>query len=85
MTKEYISVINTNEDVNYKGVTLLQREDGSWAVPGTGHILDKGDAKKAAENLWKSHKGIKSPIGNLVHKTVTRLQGASSDTSVMGA
>lgn len=85
MTKEYVSIINTNEDVNYKGVTLLRREDGSWAVPGGGRILDKGNTKKAAENLWKSHKGIKSPIGKLVNKTVTRLQGASSDTSVMSA
>lgn len=85
MTKEYISIINTNEDVNYKGVTLLQREDGSWAVPGGGRILDKGCAERAAKNLARSNPKVKDKLGDLVTKTVARLQGASSDTSVMGA
>lgn len=85
MTKEYVRIINTNEDVNYKGVTLLQREDGSWATPGGGRILDKGCAERAAKNLAKSNPKVRDKLGDLVTKTVARLQGASSDTSIMGA
>ena len=85
MTKEYVSTLDTSEHVEFKGVTLLQKEDGTFATPGGGYIVDRGHAVRAAKNLSKSHKGIKSPMSELVRKTVDRLNGASSDTSVMGA
>ena len=73
-------------DVKVGDVTLLQREDGSYAVPGGGKILDRGHAFHAAKNLLKSHKNIKSPISALADKTVNRIEySMRSDRSLMGA
>jgi len=77
MTNEYVSTMKTNEDIEFKGVTLIQKEDGTYAVPGRGHIVKRGDAERAAKGLYKSNKGIQSPISKLADKTVTRLTSAS--------
>jgi hypothetical protein len=73
------------DDIHVGGITLLQRGDGTWAVPGGGYIVNRNHAAKAAENLAKSNPNVKTELSDLVHKTVTRLDGASSDTSIMSA
>ena len=85
MTKEYISTIKTSENVEYDWVTFLKRKDGKYAVPGGGYIKDRGDAEKAAKNLARSNSRMKKKLNALVNKTVTRLEGASPETSVMSA
>jgi major membrane immunogen (membrane-anchored lipoprotein) len=79
MTNEYVSTMKTNENVEFKGVTLLQKEDGTYAVPGGGYVVKRGDAERAAKGLYKSHKGIQSPISQLADKTVERLTAASRE------
>lgn len=85
MTKEYISTIKTSENVEYDWVTLLQRKDGKYAVPGGRYIVKRADAEKAAKNLARSNSRMKKKLNALVNKTVTRLEGASPETSVMSA
>ena len=85
MSKEYTSTIKTNEDIEHEGITLVQREDGFYAVPGRGYIKDRGHAERAARSLAKSNPRMKSKLNKLVNKTVNRLNGASSETSVMSA
>ena len=85
MTKEYKSQIKTSEDVNVGGITLTQREDGFYAVQGGGYIKDRGHAERAAKNLARSNPRMKSKLNKLVTKTVNRLNGASSETSIMSA
>ncbi len=79
MTKEYVSKMKIDNSINYKGVTLLPHEKGGWAVPGGGRIILAGDADRAAKGLYKSHKGIQSPMGQLADKTVDRLTAASRE------
>ena len=85
MSKEYTNIIRTNEDIEHDWVTLLQRKDGSYAVPGGGYIVKRGDAEKAAKNLARSNSRMKKKLNALVDKTVNRLNGASSETSIMSA
>jgi hypothetical protein len=85
MTKQYISTLKTNEDINVGGITLLQRIDGYWATPGGGYIKNRGHAERAAKNLAKSNPNVQTKLSDLINKTVSRLDGASSDTSIMGA
>jgi hypothetical protein len=73
------------DDVHVGGITLLQRWDGYWATPGGGHIKERDYAVKAAENLAKSNPNVQTKLSDLINKTVSRLDGASSDTSVMSA
>ena len=81
MKSEYVSTMN-NKDVEFKGVTFFfigkckETKQEMFSVPG-GKILGRENAKKAAENLYKSNKGIQSPISKLADKTVTRLTAAS--------
>lgn len=82
---EYTSTIKTNENIEHDWVTLLQRKDGSYAVPGGGYIVKRGDAEKAAKNLARSNTQMKEKLNALVDKTVRRLSGASRETSVMSA
>lgn len=84
MTKEYESTINKNEDVEVGGITLLKRDDGNYAVPGGGHVTNEGYANKIAKRLARNHPKVSTPMSRLVSKTVTRLNGACSGTSVMG-
>lgn len=79
MANEYASTMKTNENIEFKGVTLLQKENGTYAVPGGGYIVKRGDAERAAKGLYKSHKGIQSPMGKLADKTVERLTSASRE------
>jgi hypothetical protein len=73
------------DDIHVGGITLLQRGDGYWAVPGGGYIVNRNHAVKAAENLAKSNPNVQTKLSDLINKTVTRLDGASSDTSIMSA
>jgi hypothetical protein len=73
------------DDIHVGGITLLQRWDGTWAVPGGGYIVNRNHAVKAAENLCKSNPNVQTKLSDLINKTVTRLNGASSDTSIMSA
>lgn len=84
MTKAYVSVINKNDDVEEGGITLLKRDDGGYAVPGGGHVTNKGYAKQVAKRLAFNYPKVSTPMSKLVSKTVTRLNGACSGTSVMG-
>jgi hypothetical protein len=86
MTKQYISTLKKNDDIHEDGVTFLQRPDGYWAVPGPGYyIKNRNHAVKAAQNLAKSNPNVQTKLSDLINKTVSRLDGASSDTSIMGA
>ena len=85
MTIEHVSTMTTAENIEEDGATLLQREDGFYAVPGGGYIIKRGDAKRAAKALAKSNKGLSTPLSKLVNKTVSRLNGACSDSALMGA
>ena len=85
MSKEYTSTIKTNEDIEHEGITLVQREDGFYAVPGGGYIKDRGHAERAAKTLARSYPQTKTKLIKLVDKTVERLDGASRETSVMSA
>ena len=85
MSKEYTSIIRTNEDIEHEGITLVQREDGFYAVPGGGYIKDRGHAERAAKTLARSYPQCKTEISKLIDKTVKRLSGASRETSVMSA
>ena len=85
MSKEYTSTIKTNEDIEHEGITLVQREDGFYAVPGGGHFTNRGYAEKAAKRLARNHPQCKTEMSKLVDKTVKRLSGASRETSVMSA
>jgi len=82
---EYTSIIRTNEDIEHEGITLVQREDGFYAVPGRGYIKDRGHAERAAKTLARSYPQTKTKLIKLVDKTVNRLNGASSETSIMSA
>ena len=82
---EYTSTIKTNEDIEHEGITLVQREDGFYAVPGRGYIKDRGHAERAAKTLARSYPQTKTKLIKLVDKTVRRLNGASRETSVMSA
>ena len=82
---EYTSTIKTNEDIEHEGITLVQREDGFYAVPGRGYIKDRGHAERAAKTLARSYPQTKTKLIKLVDKTVNRLNGASRETSVMSA
>ena len=82
---EYTSIIRTNEDIEHEGITLVQREDGFYAVPGRGYIKDRGHAERAAKTLARSYPQTKTKLIRLVDKTVKRLDGASRETSVMSA
>ena len=82
---EYTSTIKTNEDIEHEGITLVQREDGFYAVPGRGYIKDRGHAERAAKTLARSYPQTKTKLIKLVDKTVKRLNGASRETSVMSA
>ena len=82
---EYTSTIKTNEDIEHEGITLVQREDGFYAVPGRGYIKDRGHAERAAKTLARSYPQTKTKLIKLVDKTVNRLNGASSETSIMSA
>ena len=82
---EYKSTIKTNEDIEHEGITLVQREDGFYAVPGRGYIKDRGHAERAAKTLARSYPQTKTKLIKLVDKTVNRLNGASSETSIMSA
>jgi len=82
---EYTSTIKTNEDIEHEGITLVQREDGFYAVPGRGYIKDRGHAERAAKTLARSYPQTKTKLIKLVDKTVKRMSGASRETSVMSA
>jgi len=82
---EYKSTIKTNEDIEHEGITLVQREDGFYAVQGGGYIKDRGHAERAAKTLARSYPQTKTKLIKLVDKTVNRLNGASSETSIMSA
>lgn len=82
---EYTSTIKTNEDVEHEGITLVQREDGFYAVPGGLYVTNKGYAKEVARRLNYEFSMPAPPMTKLSKKVVTRLSGASSDTSIMGA
>jgi hypothetical protein len=73
------------DDIHVGGITLLQRPDGYYATPGGGYIVNRNHAVKAAENLAKSNPNVQTKLSDLINKTVTRLNGASSDTSIMSA
>jgi hypothetical protein len=73
------------DDIHVGGITLLQRWDGTWAVPGGGYIVERNYAVKAAENLCKSNPNVRSELSDLINKTVTRLNGESPNTSIMSA
>ena len=77
MTKTYISVINKNDDVEVGGITLLKRADGSYAIPGGGHVTNKGYAQQIAKRLAFEYPKVSTPMSSLVRKTVTRLTAAS--------
>lgn len=77
MTKKYISAINKNEDVEVGGITLLKRDDGSYAVPGGGHVSNRGYAQQIAKRLAFEYPKVSTPVSSLVQKTVTRLTAAS--------
>ena len=82
---EYTSTIKTNEDIEHEGITLVQREDGFYAVQGGGYIKDRGHAERAARTLARSYPQTKTKLIKLVDKTVKRLNGASRETSIMSA
>ena len=77
--------IKTTEDVTISGITLTQREDGAWAIPGGGHVTNRGYAVQIAKSLAYNHQSVVNPIAKLADKTVSRLIGASPETSVMSA
>lgn len=70
------------DDIEVSWITLLKREDGYYAVPGGGYIKEKAHAIKAARNLARSNV---APVEPVKVRTVTRLEGASNETSVMSA
>jgi hypothetical protein len=77
MTKKYISVINNNDNVEEGGITLLKRDDGSYAVPGGGYVSNRGYAQQVAKRLAFEYPKVSTPMSSLVQKTVTRLTAAS--------
>lgn len=77
MTKKYISVINNNDDVEVGGITLLKRDDGTYAVPGGLYVTNKGYAQQVAKRLAFEYPKVSTPVSSLVQKTVTRLTAAS--------
>ena len=78
--------IKTTEDVTVRGITLTQREDGAWAIPGGGHVTNKGYAVQIAKSLAYNHQSVVNPIAKLADKIVTRIEcSMRDDSSVMGA
>tara|TARA_R110000850_G_scaffold270423_1_gene403459 strand:- start:75 stop:326 length:252 start_codon:yes stop_codon:yes gene_type:complete len=74
------------DDAEVGSVKLLQRDDGLWAIPGGGHVINKGYALQIAKRLNHKHPNIKSPIAKLADKTVNRIEySMRSDRSLMGA
>lgn len=73
------------DDVKVGDVTICQRGDGFWATPGGGYVSNRGYALQIAKKLNHKHPNIKSPMAKLADKTVSRLQGLSSETSLMTA
>ena len=78
--------IKTSEDVTVSGITLTQREDGAWAIPGGGHVTNKGYAVQIAKSLAYNHQSVVNPIAKLADKIVTRIEcSMRDDRSIMGA
>ena len=78
--------IKTTEDVTINGITLTQREDGAWALPGGGHVTNKGYAVQIAKSLAYNHQSVVNPIAKLADKIVTRIEcSMRDDSSIMGA
>lgn len=78
--------IKASEDINFRCVTIMRRDDGNYAIPGGGYVTNKGYAEKIAKRLAMNHAGIKSPIAELAKKTVARLEySMREDRAVMGA
>jgi hypothetical protein len=74
------------DDAEVGSVKLLQRDDGLWAVPGGGHVTNKGYALQIAKRLNNKHPNIKSPMAKLADKTVNRIEySMRADRSIMGA
>ena len=80
---QYESTLN-NKDVVVDDVIFFyigrcgKTNEEMFAVPG-GKVLGRSNAKKAAQNLLKSNKGIKSPLKKLADKTVLRLNADSRE------
>ena len=78
--------IKTTDDVTVSGITLTQREDGAWAIPGGGHVTNKGYAVQIAKSLAYNHQSVVNPIAKLADKIVTRIEcSMRDDSSIMGA
>tara|TARA_R100000951_G_scaffold110053_1_gene107768 strand:- start:953 stop:1213 length:261 start_codon:yes stop_codon:yes gene_type:complete len=77
--KEINHKIEENENVEVKGITLLKRDDGNYAVPGGGYVTNVGYAEKIAKRLANNFPKVKSPMGKLAAKTVSRLTAKNRD------
>ena len=82
----FTDTIKKLDDVTISGITLTQREDGAWAIPGGGHVTNKGYAVQIAKSLAYNHQSVVNPIAKLADKIVTRIEcSMRDDRSIMGA
>ena len=82
----FTDTIKKLDDVTVSGITLTQREDGAWAIPGGGHVTNKGYAVQIAKSLAYNHQSVVNPIAKLADKIVTRIEcSMRDDRSIMGA
>lgn len=79
MTNEYTSTIKNKDDVEEGGITLVKKDDGTWAVPGGFYVTNEGYAKTVAKRLDYEFNMPKPPLAQLADKVVTRLTAASRE------
>jgi ADP-ribose pyrophosphatase YjhB (NUDIX family) len=79
MTSEYVSTLKNKDDVEEGGITLVKKEDGTWAVPGGFYVTNEGYAKAVAKRLNYEFNMPKPPKDHLADKVVTRLTAASRE------
>ncbi len=79
MTNEYVSTLKNKDDVEEGGITLVKKDDGTWAVPGGLYVTNEGYAKAVAKRLDYEFNMPKPQMAQLADKVVTRLTAASRE------
>ena len=77
MTNEYTSTLKNKDDVEEGGITLVKKDDGTWAVPGGFYVTNEGYAKAIAKRLDYEFNMPKPKLAQLADKVVIRLTAAS--------
>ena len=77
MTNEYTSTLKNKDDVEEGGITLVKKDDGTWAVPGGFYVTNEGYAKAVAKRLDYEFNMPKPKLSQLADKVVIRLTAAS--------